>query len=140
MYKGQRSYFKSQSLLLTCISQFNHEYIHFIVGLFVIFTIYFVIHCSKKIFFLLHVYDFMWGRKILYCLLKLSWILHAMYFKVNSACFWSLQAAKFVPDMSVIKAIQRIAWASSSSSLHLVHATNEEIHKALEKVSYLLME
>lgn len=43
------------------------------------------------------------------------------------------QAAKFVPDMSVIKAIQRIAWASSSSSLHLVHATNEEIHKALEK-------
>lgn len=51
---------------------------------------------------------------------------------------WPLQAAKFVPDMSVIKAIQRIAWASSSSSLHLVHATNEEIHKALEKVRQLI--
>lgn len=49
-----------------------------------------------------------------------------------------MQAAKFVPDMSVIKAIQRIAWASSSSSLHLVHATNEEIHKALEKVRQLI--
>lgn len=63
-----------------------------------------------------------------------------MYSRVTAACLWSLQAAKFVPDMSVIKAIQRIAWASSSSSLHLVHATNEEIHKALEKVSCQLIE
>ncbi|OWF40886.1 probable ubiquitin carboxyl-terminal hydrolase FAF-X isoform X2 [Mizuhopecten yessoensis] len=43
------------------------------------------------------------------------------------------QATKTIPDLATIKAIQKIAWASSSSSLHLVHATNEEIHKAHEK-------
>ena len=39
-----------------------------------------------------------------------------------------------MPDMTVVKAMQKIAWASSSGSLHLVHSSNEEIHKAHEKV------
>ncbi|XP_071163274.1 ubiquitin carboxyl-terminal hydrolase 9X-like isoform X2 [Mytilus edulis] len=43
------------------------------------------------------------------------------------------QASKVIPDLSVIKAVQKIAWSSSSCSLHLVHASNEDIHKAHEK-------
>jgi len=45
-----------------------------------------------------------------------------------------LQASKIIPDLSVIKAVQKIAWSSSSCSLHLVHASNDDIHKAHEKV------
>ncbi|KAK6195512.1 hypothetical protein SNE40_000926 [Patella caerulea] len=44
------------------------------------------------------------------------------------------QATCILPDLSTVKAIQKIAWAASSSSLHLVHASNEDIHKAHEKV------
>ncbi|XP_041351568.1 probable ubiquitin carboxyl-terminal hydrolase FAF-X isoform X2 [Gigantopelta aegis] len=43
------------------------------------------------------------------------------------------QATGVLPDLSTVKAIQKIAWAASSCSLHLVHASNEEIHKAHEK-------
>ena len=39
-----------------------------------------------------------------------------------------------VPDLNTIKAIQKIAWSSGSGSLHLVHASNDDIHKAHEKV------
>ena len=40
-----------------------------------------------------------------------------------------------MPDLNTVKAIQKIAWAASSCSLHLVHASIEDIHKAHEKVS-----
>ncbi|XP_053404353.1 probable ubiquitin carboxyl-terminal hydrolase FAF-X isoform X2 [Mercenaria mercenaria] len=43
------------------------------------------------------------------------------------------QATSVVPDLNTIKAIQKIAWSSGSGSLHLVHASNDEIHKAHEK-------
>lgn len=46
----------------------------------------------------------------------------------------SFQASKVIPDLSVIKAVQKITWSSSSCSLHLVHASNDDIHKAHEKV------
>ncbi|KAK3094503.1 hypothetical protein FSP39_002606 [Pinctada imbricata] len=46
------------------------------------------------------------------------------------------QATKVMPDLSVIRAIQKIAWASSSCSLHLVHATDEEIHKAYSMMAH----
>ena len=42
-----------------------------------------------------------------------------------------------MPDLNTVKAIQKIAWAASSCSLHLVHAAIEDIHKAHEKVSAL---
>ena len=44
-----------------------------------------------------------------------------------------------VPDLNTIKAIQKIAWASGSCSLHLVHASNDDIHKAHEKVKTLVV-
>lgn len=43
------------------------------------------------------------------------------------------KATSVVPDLNTIKAIQKIAWASGSCSLHLVHASNDDIHKAHEK-------
>ncbi|XP_052783474.1 probable ubiquitin carboxyl-terminal hydrolase FAF-X isoform X2 [Mya arenaria] len=43
------------------------------------------------------------------------------------------QATAVVPDLNTIKAIQKIAWSSGSGSLHLVHASNDDIHKAHEK-------
>ncbi|KAL4220567.1 putative ubiquitin carboxyl-terminal hydrolase FAF-X [Mactra antiquata] len=43
------------------------------------------------------------------------------------------QATSVIPDLNTIKAIQKIAWASGSGSLHLVHASNDDIHKAHEK-------
>ena len=48
------------------------------------------------------------------------------------------KATSVVPDLNTIKAIQKIAWAAGSGSLHLFHASNDEIHKAHEKVSNLL--
>ncbi|KAK7089931.1 ubiquitin carboxyl-terminal hydrolase 9X-like isoform X2 [Littorina saxatilis] len=43
------------------------------------------------------------------------------------------QATYVMPDLNTVKAIQKIAWAASSCSLHLVHASIEDIHKAHEK-------
>ena len=40
-----------------------------------------------------------------------------------------------MPEVAAVKAIQKITWAASSGSLHLVHATNEDIHRAHEKVT-----
>lgn len=45
------------------------------------------------------------------------------------------QATSVVPNLDTVKAVQKIAWSASSGSLHLVHASNEDIHKAFEKVS-----
>jgi dissimilatory sulfite reductase (desulfoviridin) alpha/beta subunit len=53
---------------------------------------------------------------------------------MNSNNYFPCQATSVVPDLNTIKAIQKIAWSSGSGSLHLVHASNEEIHKAHEKV------
>lgn len=44
------------------------------------------------------------------------------------------QAAFVLPDLNTVKAIQKIAWAASSCSLHLVHTSVEDIHRAHEKV------
>lgn len=38
-----------------------------------------------------------------------------------------------VPDLSTVKAIVRLAWASGSGSLNLMYGTNEEIHDTYEK-------
>ncbi|XP_025080256.1 LOW QUALITY PROTEIN: probable ubiquitin carboxyl-terminal hydrolase FAF-X [Pomacea canaliculata] len=43
------------------------------------------------------------------------------------------QAAFVLPDLNTVKAIQKIAWAASSCSLHLVHTSVEDIHRAHEK-------
>ena len=45
-----------------------------------------------------------------------------------------LQAFGALPDLNTIKAIQKIAWSSCTGSLHLVHDSNEEIHRIVEKV------
>ncbi|XP_052214421.1 probable ubiquitin carboxyl-terminal hydrolase FAF-X [Dreissena polymorpha] len=43
------------------------------------------------------------------------------------------QATSVSPDLNTIKAIQKITWSSGSGSLHLVHASNEDIHASHEK-------
>ncbi|XP_067668544.1 ubiquitin carboxyl-terminal hydrolase 9X-like [Haliotis asinina] len=43
------------------------------------------------------------------------------------------QATSVLPDLATVKSIQKIAWAASSCSLHLVHASIEDIHRAHEK-------
>ncbi|XP_052826881.1 probable ubiquitin carboxyl-terminal hydrolase FAF-X, partial [Octopus bimaculoides] len=43
------------------------------------------------------------------------------------------QAFGALPDLNTIKAIQKIAWSSCTGSLHLVHDSNEEIHRIVEK-------
>lgn len=48
-------------------------------------------------------------------------------------CFFFLQATGILPDLVTVKAIQKIAWSSSSGNFHLVHSANEDIHKAHEK-------
>ena len=40
-----------------------------------------------------------------------------------------------LPDLTTVKAVQKIALAASSGSLHLVHATSDDIHKAHDKPS-----
>ena len=44
-----------------------------------------------------------------------------------------------VPDLNTIKAMEKIAWSSGSGSLHLVHESNDDIHKAHEKVGLELL-
>lgn len=39
-----------------------------------------------------------------------------------------------MPDINTIKSIQKIAWSSSAAALELVHTSNDDIHKAHEKV------
>uniref|UniRef100_UPI00358FFCD7 ubiquitin carboxyl-terminal hydrolase 9X-like n=1 Tax=Myxine glutinosa TaxID=7769 RepID=UPI00358FFCD7 len=43
------------------------------------------------------------------------------------------EASKNIPDISVIRAIQKIAWASGCGSITLVFAANEEICKVYQK-------
>ena len=44
------------------------------------------------------------------------------------------QAKLETPDLSVVKSVQKISWAAGCGALHLIHATNEEVHKCYEKV------
>ncbi|XP_071799117.1 ubiquitin carboxyl-terminal hydrolase 9X-like isoform X1 [Asterias amurensis] len=37
------------------------------------------------------------------------------------------------PDLSVVKAVQKIAWSAGCGCLHLLHGSNEEVHKGYEK-------
>lgn len=39
-----------------------------------------------------------------------------------------------LPDLSAIKSVQRLSWAAGVGMLHLMQSTNEEIHKAYDKV------
>ncbi|CAH1782281.1 unnamed protein product [Owenia fusiformis] len=45
------------------------------------------------------------------------------------------QATGALPDLTTVKSIEKIAWASSCGSLPLVHATSEDIHKAHERMN-----
>ena len=36
--------------------------------------------------------------------------------------------------MNVVKAIQKISWTAAGGMMHLLHYSQEEIHKAFEKV------
>lgn len=44
------------------------------------------------------------------------------------------QASKYIPDISVIRAVQKIVWASGCGSIQLVFSPNEDISKIYEKV------
>lgn len=44
------------------------------------------------------------------------------------------QASKYIPDICVIRAVQKIVWASGCGSVQLVFSSNEEISKIYEKV------
>lgn len=44
------------------------------------------------------------------------------------------QASKYIPDICVIRAIQKIVWASGCGTVQLVFSSNEEISKIYEKV------
>lgn len=46
----------------------------------------------------------------------------------------ALQASRYMPDICVIRAIQKIIWASGCGALQLVFSPNEEITKIYEKV------
>ena len=72
---------------------------------------------------------------------KLVWcpfqILYLSIFKLtmvlNPSC--SIFKAKIdSPDLSVVKAVQKIAWSAGCGYLHLLHGSNEEVHKGYEKV------
>ncbi|XP_071949723.1 ubiquitin carboxyl-terminal hydrolase 9X-like isoform X2 [Antedon mediterranea] len=43
------------------------------------------------------------------------------------------EASSHMPDLNVVKAIKKIAWSSGCGCLHLLHSSNEDIHKAYEK-------
>ncbi|XP_017336947.1 probable ubiquitin carboxyl-terminal hydrolase FAF-X isoform X3 [Ictalurus punctatus] len=43
------------------------------------------------------------------------------------------QASKYIPDISVIRAVQKIVWASGCGSIQLVFSPNEDISKIYEK-------
>lgn len=44
------------------------------------------------------------------------------------------QASKYIPDICVIRAVQKIVWASGCGTVQLVFSSNEEISKIYEKV------
>ena len=45
-----------------------------------------------------------------------------------------MQVSGPLPDLTAIKSVQRLSWAAGVGMLHLMQSTNEEIHKAYEKV------
>lgn len=49
----------------------------------------------------------------------------------------NFQLTKPVPDLTIIKSVQKLAWASAGGVFHLLGSPNEEaeIHKTYEKVS-----
>lgn len=47
------------------------------------------------------------------------------------------QASKYIPDICVIRAVQKIVWASGCGTVQLVFSSNEDISKIYEKVSSL---
>lgn len=51
--------------------------------------------------------------------------------------YFSFQASKYIPDICVIRAVQKIVWASGCGSVQLVFSSNEEISKIYEKVRIL---
>ncbi|XP_058260184.1 probable ubiquitin carboxyl-terminal hydrolase FAF-X isoform X2 [Hemibagrus wyckioides] len=45
------------------------------------------------------------------------------------------EASKYIPDISVIRAVQKIVWASGCGSIQLVFSSSEEISKIFEKTN-----
>ncbi|XP_026889021.2 ubiquitin specific peptidase 9 isoform X7 [Electrophorus electricus] len=45
------------------------------------------------------------------------------------------QASKYIPDICVIRAVQKIVWASGCGTIQLVFSSNEEISKIYEKTN-----
>ena len=41
-----------------------------------------------------------------------------------------LQISVHVPDMNVVKAIQKISWTAAGSMMNLLHCSQDDIHKA----------
>lgn len=54
----------------------------------------------------------------------------------NSQNFF--QASKYIPDLCVIRAVQKIVWASGCGTVQLVFSSNEEISQIYEKVKPFL--
>lgn len=48
-----------------------------------------------------------------------------------------LQAISHRPDILTIKAIIKMAWASSSGSMDMVQASYDELHQLEEKVTFI---
>lgn len=57
-----------------------------------------------------------------------------LYWRISNTCI--LQKAVLVPDMNVVKAIQKISWTAAGGLMDLLHCSQEEIHKAFEKVRF----
>lgn len=58
--------------------------------------------------------------------------------------YFLFQASKYIPDICVIRAVQKIVWASGCGSVQLVFSSNEDISKIYEKVkkfsvSYMIL-
>uniref|UniRef100_A0A673JPZ7 ubiquitinyl hydrolase 1 n=1 Tax=Sinocyclocheilus rhinocerous TaxID=307959 RepID=A0A673JPZ7_9TELE len=45
------------------------------------------------------------------------------------------EASKYIPDICVIRAVQKIVWASGCGTVHLVFSSNEEISQIYEKTN-----
>ncbi|XP_059824243.1 probable ubiquitin carboxyl-terminal hydrolase FAF-X isoform X1 [Mobula hypostoma] len=55
--------------------------------------------------------------------------------QISDEALTHAEASKYIPDICVIRAVQKIVWASGCGSIQLVFSSNEEISKIYEKTN-----
>lgn len=56
-----------------------------------------------------------------------------LYWLPKTHIIFSIQVTGVVPDMSVVRAILKITWASAAGQVHLITSSLDEIEKATER-------